>query len=60
MVMDSVGIVLTRTTLVEEEKESWRWGRMGSFGDDEDKDFFNDGNKDSVRIMLTVLLNCVE
>ena len=43
MVMDSAEIVLTRTTLVEEENESWRWGRTRFLGDNQDKDFYNDG-----------------
>ena len=43
MVMDSAEIALTRTTLGEEEKESWRWGRTGFLGDNQDKDFYNDG-----------------
>ena len=44
MVMGSAGIVLTRRTPEEEEMESWRWGKMGFSGDNEDLSIYNGGN----------------
>ena len=41
-VMDSVGTVLIRTTLVE-ERASWRWERTGFLGKNADKDINNGG-----------------